>query len=145
MYILEKPYSEENRINFIVKHNHENGLKIAETPTGIYALEKYEIMGIDENGNYAPIKNPNYEKELELENLQDQAKELEEELDALDLKRIRAVCEPSVKDETTGETWLDYYNAQIQEIRTQIQTIQERITENDITNEDLSALDSGCE
>lgn len=25
----------------------------------------------------------------------------------LDFKRIRAICEPEIKDETTGETWLD--------------------------------------
>ena len=134
MYLLNFPYTFEQKVDFLVKHNQEEGLEIFETPEGIYALEQDEIMGRDENGNYAPVKNPNYEKELELENLQNQVKELEEELDNLDLKRIRAVCEPSVKDETTGETWLDYYNAQIIALRNQIQTLQERITENDITD-----------
>ncbi len=45
----------------------------------------------------------------------------------IDLKRIRAICEPSVKDSTTGETWLEHYNAQILELREQLQTLQERI------------------
>lgn len=50
-----------------------------------------------------------------------------------DLKRIRAICEPSVKDETTGETWLDYYTSQIVSYRTQINELKERLTTNDIT------------
>lgn len=35
---------------------------------------------------------------------------LQSRIDELDKKRIRAICEPSVKDETTGQTWLEYYN-----------------------------------
>ena len=30
-YKLEKPYTEEEYANFIVKHNYNNGLEIAET------------------------------------------------------------------------------------------------------------------
>ena len=33
----------------------------------------------------------------------------------------RAFFEPSIKDKTTGETWLDFYNNQITELRTKIQ------------------------
>ena len=61
----------------------------------------------------------------------------------MDKKRIRAICEPSVKDESTGETWLDYYNNQVVAIRVQIQELKERITPNDITQQDLPPLDSG--
>lgn len=43
--------------------------------------------------------------------------EIKAELAALDNKRIRAICEPSVRDEATGETWLDYYNAEIAALR----------------------------
>lgn len=46
--------------------------------------------------------------------------DLNARIDAVDKKRIRAICEPSVKDETTGQTWLEYYNLQVQELRTQI-------------------------
>ena len=49
------------------------------------------------------------------------------QISQLDLKRIRAICEPSIKDETTGETWLEYYNTQIVELRNQIQELNERI------------------
>ena len=67
---------------------------------------------------------------------------LNSQINELDLKRIRAVCEPSIKDEITGETWLEYYNAQVLNLRNQINTLRERITPNDITNENLSPLDS---
>ena len=67
---------------------------------------------------------------------------LNSQINELDLKRIRAVCEPSIKDEETGETWLDYYNNLVIAIREQINTLRERITPNDITNENLSPLDS---
>lgn len=46
--------------------------------------------------------------------------EIERQLLELDSKRIRAICEPSVKDETTGETWLDYYNKQVLELREEL-------------------------
>ena len=56
------------------------------------------------------------------------------ELNDLDLKRIRAVCEPSLKDETTGQTWLDYYNALILEKRNQLKEIYEKAgADDDIT------------
>lgn len=60
MYLLQSPYTFEQKVDFLVKHNQEEGLEISETSIGIYALEKDEIMGRDENGNYAPIKNPNW-------------------------------------------------------------------------------------
>ena len=49
------------------------------------------------------------------------------ELAELDNKRIRAVCEPSIKDKNTGKTWLDYYNSQIRILRGQIQELKERV------------------
>lgn len=45
----------------------------------------------------------------------------------IDFRRIRALCEPTVKNEETGQTWLEYYNAQILELREQLRTLQERI------------------
>lgn len=45
---------------------------------------------------------------------------LQSQIDELDKKRIRAICEPSIKDEITGQTWLGYYNLQVQDLRNQI-------------------------
>lgn len=45
------------------------------------------------------------------------------QIDELDKKRIRAIAEPSIKDTTTGQTWINYYTAQIQILRQQIKEI----------------------
>lgn len=46
--------------------------------------------------------------------------QLQSQIDELDKKRIRAIAEPSVKDESTGQTWLEHYNSQIADLREQI-------------------------
>lgn len=43
-YILEKPYKEDERLNFIVKYNHNKGLKIKESEIALYALEPWEKL-----------------------------------------------------------------------------------------------------
>ena len=43
-YKLEKPYTEEAKIEFIVEYNHKLGLKVEETETAIFALEENEII-----------------------------------------------------------------------------------------------------
>lgn len=58
-YKLNKPYTDEEYANFVVEHNHNNGLLIEETETTVYALEPNEIMG--DAG--VPVINPNYEAE----------------------------------------------------------------------------------
>lgn len=57
-------------------------------------------------------------KELEI-----RKNEIEKELLELDSKRIRAICEPSIKDETTGETWLDYYNSEVEKLRNELKEL----------------------
>ena len=47
--------------------------------------------------------------------------EIQEQLEQLDKKRIRAIAEPTMKDENT--TWLEYYNQQIQVLRTELSTL----------------------
>lgn len=47
--------------------------------------------------------------------------EIQNELDMLDRKRIRAIAEPSLKDENT--TWLEFYNSQISELREELSKI----------------------
>ena len=60
MFILEKPYIDEERINFIVKHNHEENLRIEETPKALYALEEDEMLGVDEEYHEIVVKNPEW-------------------------------------------------------------------------------------
>lgn len=120
--------TEEQRAAFIMKYN-SLGIYDDFQNKIVYHLAPNEII---ENG--VPVLNPNYEKEVQIQQLQTQIQQLTQDIDELDLKRIRAVCEPSLKNEEKGETWLDYYNSQIQEKRIQIQELTERINQYDITN-----------
>ena len=77
---------------------------------GAYTRKYDEII---ENGQ--AVKNKNYESEQE-EILKEKTRlELLRQLDDIDKKRIRAVCEPAMKTET--QSWLEYYNQRIFEIR----------------------------
>lgn len=84
----------------------------------VYCLMPYEEI---KNSEIVDISGTDKYKNLltEQENL---AKKNEhyKKIDELDKKRVRAICEPSIKDETTGQTWLEYYNSQVQELRNQI-------------------------
>lgn len=49
--------------------------------------------------------------------------ELQAQINELDLKRIRAIAEPSLKDTESGQTWLEYYTEQIVVLRSQISNL----------------------
>lgn len=55
-YTLKKPYTNEQRIDFIVAYNRNQSLVIEETPEALYALEPNEIMVDGE-----PQVDPDYE------------------------------------------------------------------------------------
>lgn len=121
-YKLEKPYTEKERMDFIVTYNHNQGLLIKTTENAVYALEEDEIF---EDG--LPVKDPDYETKKRKKEIKMQIFELQNKLTELDGKRIRAVCENEVKDEQTGETWLEYYNKQVKEIRAKMSSLSEKI------------------
>lgn len=56
-YELLKPYTDKERIDFIVTYNHMQGLRIEETDEALYALEANEIM-VDGH----PEVDPDYEE-----------------------------------------------------------------------------------
>ena len=58
-YTLNAPWTIEERANFVVEHNHQNGRRIVEDENVIYALEPNEMIGDDG----LPCINPNYEEE----------------------------------------------------------------------------------
>lgn len=70
------------------------------------------------------IPNPNIESEITLQNNLEKITQIENKLKTLDEKRIRAICENEIKDTQTGETWLDYYNKQIINIRKELKEIK---------------------
>lgn len=104
-YKLEKPYTEIQRADFIVEYNHNQNLKIEETNTVIYALEAYEklenesVIDISDTEEYQ-LQTLSKEKEIKKKSLQSQ-------IDAIDLKRIRALSEGGMMDD--GTSYLDYY------------------------------------
>lgn len=73
------------------------------------------------------IENPNYEIENQKRLAQKRIGEIKEELAELDTKRIRAICESEMKDERTGESWLDYYNTQIYELRVELKSLEAQL------------------
>lgn len=73
------------------------------------------------------IKNPNYESDKQNILTQQRIDEIKEELIELDLKRIRAVCEVEMKTERTGESWLDYYNSQIYDLRVELKSLEAQL------------------
>lgn len=99
---LVKPYTEIERENFIVEQNHNLGYEIIETETALEALGKTEEEL----------------QEIKKENTKFQ---IEKQLEELDKKRIRAVCEPSMKTET--QSWLDFYNEEIKQLRESLANI----------------------
>lgn len=93
---LNKPYTKKEKIDFIVQQNHNLGYNIVETETALEAWGKTV-------------------KEIQTEEIENKKLEIQKQLDELDKKRIRAVCEPSMKTET--QSWLDYYNEEIKKLR----------------------------
>lgn len=101
---LLKPYTDEQKLDFIVEQNHRQGYEIRETET---ALESW---------GYTEEEKQEQEKQQEQMLIKSQLAELDE-------KRIRAICENEIKDETTGETWVEYYNSQVIELRKQLNNL----------------------
>lgn len=109
-HILKKPYTKMQRIDFIIQYNHNLGLTIEETPTELIALEVNEIFQDGEvkvDSDYE-AKQAEKQKLLKIE-------ELKLQLEELDKKRVRAICEPSMR--TENQSWLEYYNEQVAHIR----------------------------
>ena len=78
-------------------------------------------MSYDENNRIVDItQTDEYIAKVSAAEKTEKINDLQFQISELDRKRIRAMCEPSIKDETTGQTWLEYYNLQVQELRNQI-------------------------
>lgn len=69
---------------------------------------------------YHPEDNADYQAERAERERISKNMGLQNQINELELKRIRAFVEPGVKDENTGETWLAYRTAQIEELRRQM-------------------------
>lgn len=82
--------------------------------------DKWDII----NGAFTDIsETQEYNNKIAQEQKDTLKVELQKQIEELDVKRIRAIAEPSLKDASAGETWLDYYTSQIQDKRNQISTL----------------------
>jgi len=69
---------------------------------------------------YNPQENEKYQAErAEIERISKNMG-LQNQINALELKRVRALAEPGIKDEETGETYLEAITKDIQELRIQM-------------------------
>ena len=73
------------------------------------------------------VENSNYENKKQKEFIEKRLEEISNELNLLDIKRIRALCEDEIKTERTGETWLDYYNSQIYDLRVEYKSLEAQL------------------
>ncbi len=90
---------------------------------------KNNVIAVDEN-QYSQIngvweklsREESAAKHLSLQN-NIKKQEIQIQMKELDKKRIRAIAEPSLKDENI--TWLEYYNSQITELRNELSQLNE--------------------
>ena len=115
--ILNKPYMNKDYADFAVSAN-SNGQRVETDDNAIYALYPYEEL---QNGQIVNVsETEEYKAKVLAEKNAVRKTELQSQIDELDRKRIRALAEPSIKDETSGQTWLECYNSQIAGLREQI-------------------------
>lgn len=103
---LKKPYSEQDRLSFIVVNNHERGYEIKETET---ALEAW--------GDTT--------EEISEKDKQKRIQELRSQLDAVDLKTIRSMRAIQAADFTDDDVaYLQQLEQQAKKIREEIRELQ---------------------
>lgn len=92
------------------------GKRIIPYNDNVVAIDETEYT--QENGKWQKLSTEEAKvKQLNIQN-EIRKQEILTQLEELDKKRIRALAEPSLKDEET--TWLEYYNTQITTLRNEL-------------------------
>lgn len=133
-----KYYGTKNNKDYgFYEENFENSIEItdeywmellSEQNNGkIIILYKNNVIAVDdseysnENGVWKKLtKSQIQTKQLTIQK-EIRTQEILQELDILDRKRIRAIAEPTMKDENI--TWLEYYNNEISALREELASI----------------------
>ncbi len=123
-------FYEENFENAIeITDEYWKNLLMKQNEGKIIILYENNVIAVDEtqyskeNGVWKKLSDEETTaKQLKIQNAI-RAKEIQDELYDLDKKRIRALAEPSLKNEDT--TWLEYYNSQIIQLRKELNSITE--------------------
>lgn len=88
-----------------------------ETWTKYSGTDKWDIV----NGKFTDITDTDeYKAKAAKQDAKVKQLTIFDKIKELDEKRIRAIAEPELKDSSTGETWLNFYNAQIADLRKQL-------------------------
>ena len=118
-YKLETGYTEQERINFIVEYNHNQGLTIGENEHGLFAISENEEV---QNGEIVNVSDTDeYISKLTEQENAVRKSELQAQIYELDLKRIRALAEGGAMED--GTSYLDYYNNQISALRAELNNL----------------------
>lgn len=97
----------------------ENGKIVIPYNNNVIAVDETQYEFKD--GVWTKLSNEEYTvKQQAIQNAM-RIEEIKKELDELDKKRIRALAEPSLKDEDT--TWLEFYNREISRLREELSKI----------------------
>lgn len=117
MKLLKKPYTTNQYNEFVCKCNEAGNLRIEKYNGNAYALLDFEIL---KNGTVIDLRDTEeyIAKQAQIAK-EERTQEILAELDELDKKRIRALCEPDELRQD-GTSWLDYYNSQIAELRKEL-------------------------
>ena len=100
-------------------NSQSEGKRIIPYENSVIAADEAEYSF--ENGKWKKLNPEETEtKKLQIQN-EKRAPQIRYELEKLDTKRIRAIAEPSQKDENTS--WLDYYNAEVKKLRDELAQI----------------------
>lgn len=114
-YKLQKPYTDKQRMDFIVEYNHNQGLNIEKTETALYALEPWEKLEVDEViDNTEEYEAEQAKKERErLNNLSMTRGDVFEALilaKGLGKAQVRTMIENAELDETTKLLYLNRFD-----------------------------------
>ncbi len=100
-------------------NSQSEGKRIIPYENSVIAADEAEYSF--ENGKWKKLNPEETEtKKLQIQN-EKRASQIRYELEKLDTKRIRAIAEPSQKDENTS--WLDYYTAEVKKLRDELAQI----------------------
>lgn len=91
---------------------------------GLEILETERPLVLSEDGTYYVFADTDeYLQEQAIKAKQQRIDEIKSQLTELDQKRIRALCEPSTLTNESNQTWLEYYNNQVLQLREELQSL----------------------
>ena len=92
-YKLDKPYTDIQKADFIVEHNHRSGRKIVETQDALYALEPNEIIVDGE-----VIIDPDYEQKQEQKRKEERNQEIDMKIKELNEMSVPEMLNNNVEN-----------------------------------------------